>query len=217
MIMPMHEAFSGLFPANTAKGVSGVSGVAQRKAVENSKALPETPPRNTSVDGHKKGVSPTPAETPRNTYGHDGGVSEKTKEIQGDHHHKTPATPETPSRHNASAESSKQFHDHGARFCATPCPAIYSAQRWQQIQTDAKRFAHLWGAQVSALGRNPDNVFLLPDGLITLIEGGDILAVCEKTAVVRAPNRKQFNTIRFAALPGEAHPKWRVWASWCEP
>jgi hypothetical protein len=64
---------------------------------------------------------------------------------------------------------------------------------------------------------NPGDVFTIPDGLIPLIEGGDIFAVCEKTAVVRAPNRKQFNTICLAALPGEAAPKWRVWASWCEP
>ena len=215
--MPMHEAFSGLFPANTAKGVSGVSGVAQRKTQEISKALPETPLRNTSVDGHEKGVSPTPTETPSNTYGHDGGVSEKTQHIQGDCTHETPATPETPSKHDTGAESSNQFRDHAARLCTMPCPSIYSAQRWQQIQADAKRFAHLWGSQVSALGWNPDDVFAIPDGLIPLIEGGDILAVCEKTAVVRATNRKQFNTIRFAALPGETAPKWRFWASWCEP
>jgi len=190
--MPMHEAFSGLFPANTPKGVSGVSGVAQRKAVENSTALPETP-------GH--------------IHSCDAGVSEKTKETQGDHHHETPTTPETPSKQYTGPD----FLSHAARFCAMSCPAIYSAQRWQQIQADAKRFAHLWGSQVSALGWNPDGVFAITDGLIPLIEGGDILAVCEKTAVVRAPNRKQFNTIRFAALPGEANPKWRVWASWCEP
>ena len=98
-----------------------------------------------------------------------------------------------------------------------PRPATYSAERWQQIQADAKEFVHLWGSQVSALGWNPDAVFAVPDGLIVLIEGGEILAVCEKTAVVRAHNRKQFNTIRFATLPGEAIPKWRVWTSWCEP
>jgi len=213
----MHEAFFGLFPANAAKGVSGVSGVAQRKAVENSKALPETPPRNTLIDGDKKGVSPAPAETPDRLHSHDVGVSEKTKKIQGDHHDKTPATPKTPSKQYTGAESSNQFHDYAARFCATPCPAIYSAQRWQQIQADAKRFSDLWGSQVSALGWNLENVFTIPDGLIPLIEGGDILAVCEKTAVVRAPNRKQCNTIRFAALPGDTAPKWRVWVSWCEP
>jgi hypothetical protein len=208
----MHEAFSGLFPANVAKGVSGVSGVAQRKAVENSKALPETPPRNTSVASHEKGVSPASAETPDKPDSGEG-VSEKAKEIQGGCQYKTPATPETPSKQYTGAN----FLNHATRFCAMPCPAKYPAQRWQQIRTDAEKFAHLWGSQVSALGWNTDNVFAIPDGLIPLIEGGDILAVCEKTAVVRAPNRKQFNTIRFAALPGEAHPKWRVWASWCEP
>jgi hypothetical protein len=215
--MSMHEAFSGLFASTVAQGVSGVSGVAQRKAVENSKALPETPPRNTLVDGHEKGVSHTPAETPEHIHSHDVGVSEKTKEIQGDHQHKTPATPETPSKHNTGAESSNQFCDHAAKFCTMPCPAIYSPRRWQQIQADAKRFAHLWGSQVSALGWNLDDIFAIPDGLIPLIEGGDILAVCEKTAVVRSSNRKQFNTIRFAALPGETAPKWRIWVSWCEP
>jgi hypothetical protein len=213
----MHEAFSGLFPSTIAQGVSGVSGVAHRKAIENSKALPETPQRNNSVDGYEKGVSTAPAETPDRLHSHDVGVSEKTKQIQGDHHDKTPPTPETPSKHNTGAESSNQFRDHAAKFCTMPCPAIYSPQRWQQIQADAKRFAHLWGSQVSALGWNPEDVFVLPDGLIPLIEGGDILAVCEKTAVLRAPNRKQFNTIRLAALPGETTPKWRVWASWCEP
>jgi len=214
--MPMHEAFSGLFPANTAKGVSGVSGVAQRKAVENSKALAETPQRNTSAGGHEKGVSPAPAETPDKPDSGEG-VSEKAKEIQGDCQHKTPATPKTPSKHNTGAEFSNRFHDHAARLCTMPCLAMYSAQRWRQIRIDAEKFAHLWGSQLSALGWNPDNVFAIPDGLIPLIEGGDILAVCEKTAVVRAPNRKQFNTIRFAALPGDTAPKWRVWVSWCEP
>jgi hypothetical protein len=215
--MSMHEAFSGLFPYIATKGVLGVSGVAQRKVEGNSKALPATPPCNTSVAAHEKGVSPASAETPDHIDSHDTGVSEKAKEIQGCCHHKTPATPETPSKQYTGAESSAQFHDHAARFCATPCPAIYSAQRWQQIQTDAERFAHLWISQVSALGWNSDSAFAIPDGLIPLIEGGDILAVCEKTAVVRATNRKQFNTIRFAVLPGEIAPKWRVWASWCEP
>ena len=98
-----------------------------------------------------------------------------------------------------------------------PRPTIYSAERWAQIQADAKSFVDLWGAQVAALGWKPDNVFAIPDGLIPLIEGGDILAVCEKTAVVRAPSGKQFNTIRFKALSGESLPRWRVWASWCEP
>lgn len=214
--MPMHEAFSGLFPANAAKGVSGVSGVTQRKAVENSKTLPETPQRNTSVDGHEKGVSPTLTETPDKSDGGEG-VSEKTEQTQGHHTRETPATPETPPKQYTGAESANQFSDHTARFCAIPCPAIYSAQRWQQIRADAERFYHLWGSQVSALGWRPGDEFAIPDELIPLIEGGDILAVCEKTVVVRASNRKQFNTIRFAALPGEAAPKWRIWASWCEP
>jgi hypothetical protein len=180
--MPMHEAFSGLFPANTAKGVSGVSGVAQRKAIENSKALAETPPRNTSVGGDEKGVSPAPAETPDKPDSGKG-VSEKTKKTQEDDQHKTPATPETPSKHDTGAESSNQFRDHAAKLCTMPCPAIYSPRRWQQIQADAKKLAHLWGSQLPALGWNPDNLFATPDGLIPLIEGGDILAVCEKTAV----------------------------------
>ncbi len=211
--MSMHEAFAGLFPVTTAKGVSGVSGVAQRKAVENSNALPATPPRNTSVEEHEKGVSPVPVATPDPVYGRGAGVSEKTKETQGDDHRKTLATPETPSKHNTGAD----FLSHAARFCAMSCPVIYSPQRWQQIQADAEKFAHLWGSQVSALGWNSEDIFTIPDGLITLIEGGDILAVCEKTAVVRAPNRKQFNNVRLAALPGETAPKWRVWASWCDP
>ena len=208
--MSMHEAFSGLFPSIGSKSISGVSGVAQKKVEENSKALPETPSCNTSVVAHEKGVSPATAETPDHIHSRDTGVSEKTKETQGDHHHETP---ETPSKQYTGPD----FLSHVARFCAMTCPAIYSAQRWEQIQADAEKFAHLWGSQVSALGWNPDDVFVIPDGLIPLIEGGDILAVCEKTAVVRATNRKQFNTIRFAALPGEPSPRWRVWASWCEP
>jgi hypothetical protein len=211
--MSMRDAFSGLFPSNVAQGVAGVSGVAQVKTVKIPRALSATPPRNTSVEEHEVGVSALPAATPDPAHGRGDGVAQESKETQRVCEHKTPTTPETPSKQYTDAD----FSNHANRFCSLPRPAMYSAQRWEQIQTDAKQFSHLWGSQVSALGWKPDDVFAIPDGLITLIEGGEILAVCEKTAVVRASNRKQFNTIRFAMLPGEIAPRWRVWASWCEP
>lgn len=211
--MSMHDAFSRLFPSTVAKGVAGVSGVANAETAKISKASSETPTRNTAVVNRAAGVSPAQAATPDQRHGNNGGVSEKSSETQRCIKRETPATPETPSKQY----TSEDFLNHAVRFCALPCPAIYSPQRWQQVQADAKQFSHLWGSQVAALGWYPKDVFAVPDGLISLIEGGDILAVCEKTAVVRAPNRKQFNTIRFAALSGEPAPKWRVWASWCEP
>lgn len=211
--MPMHECFSGLFTASPINSVARVAGVASQEFDRKSNAMPihkgENTPRNTIMGG----VSVVPAATPDATHGRGDGVAQENKENQGDRAHKTPATPETPSKQYTGAD----FSRHAVIFSATPRPATYSTERWQQIQADAKEFVHLWGSQVSALGWNPDAVFAIPDGLIALIEGGEILAVCEKTAVVRAPNRKQFNTIRFATLPGEAIPKWRVWASWCEP
>ncbi len=211
--MSMHDAFSGLFPSIINKGVAGVSGVAHAEIAKISKTSLATPSRNTSLVNRAAGVSSAPSATPDQIHGHGGGVAEKTEEIQRNFARETPATHETPSKQYTGLD----FTNHAARFCAMPCPAIYSPQRWQQVQADAKQFSHLWGSQVAALGWKPDDVFAIPDGLIPLIEGGDILAVCEKTAVVRAPNRRQFNTIRFAALSGEPAPKWRVWASWCEP
>ena len=210
--MSIHDVFSGLFPSPVNQGVSGVTRTETAK-VSNGSSV--TPLRNTSDAKPAAGVTPAQAETPVTpslTGGRAGGVSEKIEETQRDCACETPVTLATPSKQNADTD----FLNHAAKFCALPCPAIYSAQRWQQIQADAERFAQLWGSQVSALGWKPDDVFAIPNGLIILIEGGDILAVCEKTAVVRAPNRKQFNTIRFAALPGEPAPKWRIWASWCE-
>lgn len=210
--MSMRDAFSNLFPSTAGKGVASVSGVAQAEKAKIPEGLSATPSRNTSVINHAAGVSPASAETPI----HDGcctSVSENTKETQRDDSSETPATPETPSKHNTRAD----FAEHTDRLCTMPRPVIYSAERWAQIQADAKSFLDLWGSQVAALGWNPEDVFAIPDGLIPLIEGGDILAVCEKTAVVRAPSGKQFNTIRFKALSGEAAPQWRVWASWCEP
>ena len=214
--MSMHDAFSGLFPSAINQGVSGVTGVTREETEGISKGSSVTPLCNTSDAKPAAGVTPAQAEipvTPSLTCGRAGGVSEKIEETQRDCAYETPVTRATPSKQNADSD----FLNHAAKFCAMPCPATYSAQRWQQIQSDAKRFSHLWRSQASALGWKPDDVFAIPDGLVTLIEGGDILAVCEKTAVVRAPNRKQFNTIRFAALPGETAPKWRVWTSWCEP
>jgi hypothetical protein len=211
--MSMRDAFSGLFPSNGNQGIARVSGVAQAETVKIPRALSETPPRNTSVAENEVGVSALSSATPDHAHSNDGGVARKIKETQWSGEDKTPATPETPPKQNASVD----FPSHAARFCALPRPAMYSAERWGQIQADAKQFSHLWGSQVSALGWQPDDVFAIPDGLIPLIEGGEILAVCEKTAVVRASNRKQFNTIRFAMLPGEIAPRWRVWASWCEP
>ncbi len=211
--MPMHECFTGLFAASPISSVARVSGVAVQEFDRKSNTMPFDKGKNTPRNTINGGVSVVPAATPDATHGRGDGVAQENKEIQGDRAHKTPATPETPSRQYTGAD----FSSHATRFSTMPCPAMYSAERWQQIQADAKEFVHLWGSQVSALGWNPDTVFAIPDGLIPLIEGGEILAVCEKTAVVRAPNRKQFNTIRFATLPGEAIPKWRVWASWCEP
>jgi hypothetical protein len=210
--MSMRDAFSNLFPSTSGKGVAGVSGVAPTENAKIPRTSPETPPRNTSVINHAACVSPSLAEAPR----HGGcctSVSENTKETQRDDSSETPATPETSSKQYTRAD----FLNHADMFCAMPRPAVYSVERWAQIHADAKSFFDLWGSQVAALGWNPDNVFAIPDGLIPLIEGGDILAVCEKTAVVRAPSGKQFNTIRFKALSGEASPQWRVWASWCEP
>ncbi|QQR68895.1 MAG: hypothetical protein IPI58_08710 [Alphaproteobacteria bacterium] len=190
--MPMHECFSGLFSAAPVKSVARVSGVATpefgRKSSENEQ------------------------NTPCNTGSRDG-VAQESKETQRDQIRKTPATPETPTKHHIRED----FLNCVDRFCAMSRPEIYSAERWAQFQADAKSFCDLWGSQVAALGWNPDSVFAIPDGLIPLIEGGDILAVCEKTAVIRATSRKQFNTIRFKALSGETVPKWHVWASWCEP
>lgn len=211
--MPMHECFSGLFTASPINSVARVSGVAPQEFDRKSNAMPFDKGKNTLRNTTEGGVSVVRAATPDATHGHGDGVAQKNKEIQEDRAHKTPATPETPSKQYTGTD----FSSHAAIFSAMPRPGTYSAERWQQIQADAKEFVHLWGSQVSALGWKPDNVFAIPYGLIPLIEGGEILAVCEKTAVVRASNRKQFNTIRFAMLPGEAAPKWRVWASWCEP
>jgi hypothetical protein len=210
--MSMHDAFSNLFPPTSGKCVAGVSGVAQEEAVKIPKAFSATPKCNTSGINRAAGVSPVPA-TPDRPYRANDGVSEKTEETQKHCTRETPATPETPSKQYTRAG----FAEHTDRLCAMPRPAIYSAERWAQIQSDAKSFFDLWGSQVAALGWKPDDVFAIPDGLISLIEGGDILAVCEKTAVVRSSNGKQFNTIRFKALSGETAPQWRVWASWCEP
>lgn len=211
--MSMHDAFSDLFPSTVLKGVAGVSGVAPAEKAKIAEVLSATPPRNTLVVNHAAGVSHPTTETPSHARGKGESVSEKTERIQWDCSCETPATPETPSKQYSRAD----FSSHAERFYAMPRPAIYSAERWAQIQSDAKSFFDLWGSQVAALGWKPDDVFSIPDGLIPLIEGGDILAVCEKTAVVRSSNGKQFNTIRFKALSGETAPKWRVWASWCEP
>jgi hypothetical protein len=213
MNMPMHECFSGLFSASLKNGVARVSGVAPQETGRKINGMPLDKGQNTPRNTINGGVAAAHSATPAPAHGHGDGVAQENEEIQGDGARKTPVTPETPSSRYTGAD----FSNHAARFCALPCPTGYPAERWQQIQADAKEFAHLWGSQVSALGWNPDSVFAVPDGLIPLIEGGDILAVCEKTAVVRASNRKQFNTIRFKALPGEANPRWRVWASWCEP
>lgn len=211
--MSMRDAFSGLFPSNGNQGVARVSGVAQAETVKIPRALSATPPRNTSVAENEVGVLALSSATHDHTHSNDGGVARKIKETQWSGEHKTPATPETPPKHNTRDD----FLNHADRFCAMPCPSIYSVERWAQIQADVKSLCDLWGSQVVALGWNPTSVFAIPDGLIPLIEGGDILAVCEKTAVIRAPSQKQFNTIRFKALSGETAPKWRVWASWCEP
>ncbi len=211
--MSMRDAFSNLFPSTSGKGVAGVSGVAQEEAVKIPKVFSATPQCNTSAMGHNAGVAPAPTATPSHARGNGEGVSTKIEKTQKDCTRETPATPETPSKQYTRAD----FAEHTDRLCAMPRPAIYSAGRWAQIQADAKSFFDLWGSQVAALGWQPDNVFAIPDGLIPMIEGGDILAVCEKTAVVRSRGGKQFNTIRFKALSGEAAPKWRVWASWCEP
>lgn len=211
--MSMRDAFSNLFPSTAGKGVAGVSGGAPTENAKIPRTSPETPPRNTSVGNPAVGVSTTPSETQPPARGNGEGVSEKNEETQKDCTRETHTTPETPSRQYTRAD----FAEHTDRLCAMPRPAIYSAERWAQIQSDAKSFFDLWGSQVAALGWKPDDVFAIPDGLIPLIEGGDILAVCEKTAVVRALSGKQFNTIRFKALSGEASPQWHVWASWCEP
>lgn len=211
--MPMHECFTGLFAASPISSVARVSGVAHQEFDRKSNAMPFDKGKNMPRNTIKDGVSVVPAATPDAAHGRGDGVAQENKEIQWDRAHKTPATPETPSKQYTGAD----FSSHAARFSTMPRPALYSAERWQQIQADAKEFIHLWGSQVSAFGWNPDALFAIPDGMILLIEGGEILAVCEKTAVVRAPSRKQFNTIRFAMLPGEAAPKWRVWTSWCEP
>lgn len=210
--MSMRDAFSNLFPSTAAEGVAGVSGVVHTEKAKIPESLPETPKRNTLGAEQAKGVSLATTETPK----HDGcctSVSEKSKETQKDCARETHATPETPSKQCTRAD----FSNYAERFCTMPRPSIYSAELWAQLQSDAKSFFDLWGAQVAALGWTPDDVFAIPDGLIPLIEGGDILAVCEKTAVVRSSNGKQFNTIRFKALSGEDAPQWRVWASWCEP
>ena len=193
--MPMHECFSGLFSELPPKGVARVSGVISSELGNKSSVMLALDKQN----------------TPHST----GGVCVAIDivENQSTRERETPATPETPPAHY----TREDFSNHTHRFCAMPCPAMFSDARWAQIQTDAKSFFDLWGSQVAALGWNPDVVFSIPDGLIFLIEGGDILAVCEKTAVVRARSRKQFNTIRFKALSGETTPKWRIWDSWCEP
>jgi len=211
--MPMHECFSGLFAASRINSVTRVSGVVPQEFDHKTNAVPIDKRGNMTRNTIKDGVSVVPAATPDPAHGRGDGVAQENEEIQEDRAHKTPATPETPSKQYTGAD----FSSYAARFSAMPRPATYSTERWQQIQADAKEFVHLWGSQVSALGWNPDSVFAIPDGLILLIEGGEILAVCEKTAVVRTPSRKQFNTIRFATLPGEAIPRWRIWASWCEP
>lgn len=111
----------------------------------------------------------------------------------------------------------ERFKNAYSRISSLPRPSEFNKERWVQIQSDASAFTHLWASQAEALGWNPESTFALRGGLIPLIEGGDLLAVCEKTAVIRSPDGKQFNTCRFVALPGEAAPSWRVWASWCEP
>lgn len=211
--MPMHECFSDLFPASPIKGVARVSGVACQAYSHNTNDMPPDNRQNTHCNTQSTNVSVFTAATPDPSHGYGGGVACEAEENQRDQIRKTPATPETPPKHI----TREDFLNSADRFCAIPRPEIYSAERWAQIQADARSFCDLWGSQVASLGWNPDSVFAVPDGLIPLIEGGDILAVCEKTAVVRAPSRKQFNTIRFKALSGEAAPSWRVWASWCEP
>lgn len=211
--MPMHECFSGLFSESPIKGVARVSGVANPGFERKSRGIDPAHRGNTPHDTGAGRVSTAPAATPDPAQGYGGGVAQKAEGKQGDREYKTHETSETPPKPITRAD----FLSHANRFCSMPCPAIYSAECWGQIQADAKSFSDLWGSMVSALGWNPDDVFAIPDGLIPMIEGGDILAVCEKTAVVRAPSRKQFNTIRLALLPGDAAPRWRVWASWSEP
>jgi len=119
----------------------------------------------------------------------------------------------------AVADSQKSF-DHDSfdecaesfvALCTMPRPAAYTPERWQQIVSDAKAFRDLWHSQAEGLGWKPETIFTLRGGLIPLIEGGDVLAICERTAVIRSLNRKQFNTCRFTALPDEVNQIDYLW------
>lgn len=104
-----------------------------------------------------------------------------------------------------------------AELQAMQQPTDMMSERWVQLQTDATRFAELWGDFALSLGWRPDMAYAVPGGLVPFIDGDDILAICECSAVVRSIDRRQTNVWRYDQLTGEPAASWRCWSSWNDP
>ncbi len=122
------------------------------------------------------------------------------------------------------AESAKpdggSLHDWAAaltRLQAMRRPADMTTGRWAQLLADAARFADSWGSFAASLGWQPAMAYAQPGGLIPWIDGGDILAICERSAVIRSGDLLQINCWRYDRLTGEPAASWRCWSSLNEP
>lgn len=75
------------------------------------------------------------------------------------------------------------------------CPAVVRTDRWQQLVGDASRFLGQLGHDAAAAGWDTASLFgvhtekpaerLDYSGLIWLLRGNDVVAICPKTARIR--------------------------------
>jgi hypothetical protein len=101
--------------------------------------------------------------------------------------------------YRASADSFRGAFD---TLIARP-PEGVGNQRWVQAITDAESFLSTWGEQARAFGWTAEDLFRLDQinrydtmGLIWLLQGCPVVALTERTAIIRKPTGNQLTFYR---------------------